>query len=395
MDTTSIQAKRLQSMIDTTNFREPEKVPTAILATTWAFAYAGTTYRAVIDDPAAAAEAYTKFVDDLNIDFAMTLGIPLAVRTFEALNSTVYYLANDDTCISHGQALENYISEEDYDLLISNPEYVINDLFIKNRCPVFKGPRDEAVAAMRKALPAFKNFAMTNMLIGQKGAEKGVVSVWPSKAPSFYSGFNFLFDRLRGVKNSLIDLRRMPNKVKAACDSIIDWTTAGYKTDVAEIKRDFGDDPLPFGSTVYHSECFLSPKMYDELFFKDFKKHCEPYMEAGAKFFLLGEGSFMNTLDRFRQLPKGSMIIMLEQDDPFEAYKIIGDYQTLVTGISVDLLKHGTKQQCLDYVKKSFDTFAPGGGFIFSPNMTLIAANDVNIDNLLAVYDFANSYGKK
>jgi hypothetical protein len=33
------------------------------------------------------------------------------------------------------------------------------------------------------------------------------------------------------------------------------------------------------------------------------------------------------TLDRFRQLPKGAIVIMMDQDDPFEVYKEIGDGQ--------------------------------------------------------------------
>jgi len=210
-------------------------------------------------------------------------------------------------------------------------------------------------------------------------------------APMFYSPFNTLFDNVRGIKDSLADLRRRPDKVKAAVDVI--KANAGQSA----VKPDdyLNRDPVPLSMTIYHSECFLSEKQFDELYFQGFKEMALPYMEKGAKYFLKGEGKFLNTIDRYKELPKGSMVFMLDQDDPFEAYKHIGGYHTLASGITLDLLKSGTKQQCIDFVKKCFDTFAPGGGFIFLPNKPLLSANDVNVDNLLAVYQFANEYGKK
>ena len=118
-------------------------------------------------------------------------------------------------------------------------------------------------------------------------------------------------------------------------------------------------------------------------------------MEKGAKYFLKGEGAFLNTIERYKELPKGSMLILLDQDDPFEAYKLIGSHQTLAAGPNLDLLKAGTKQQCIDYTKKCFDTFAPGGGFIFCPPKSIVAPSDVTDENVVAVYEFANEYAKK
>ncbi|MDR2957526.1 MAG: hypothetical protein LBU61_05010, partial [Coriobacteriales bacterium] len=111
--------------------------------------------------------------------------------------------------------------------------------------------------------------------------------------------------------------------------------------------------------------------------------------------FLKGEGHFLNTIDRYRRFPKGSVVFMLDQDDPFEAYKAIGDWQSLATGITVDLLQIGSVQQCTDFVKRAFDTFAPGGGFIFMPNKPLLCADDAKTENLIAVYETANELSRQ
>jgi hypothetical protein len=46
-------------------------------------------------------------------------------------------------------------------------------------------------------------------------------------------------------------------------------------------------------------------------------------------------------------------------------------------------------------VKKCYDTFAPGGGFVFAPPKSLVSPGDVNDENIIATYQFANEYGKK
>jgi hypothetical protein len=43
----------------------------------------------------------------------------------------------------------------------------------------------------------------------------------------------------------------------------------------------------------------------------------------------------------------------------------------------------GTKEECVDFVKRCFDTFAPGGGFIFMQNKPLLCATDAKTENLL------------
>ena len=86
---------------------------------------------------------------------------------------------------------------------------------------------------------------------------------------------------------------------------------------------------------------------------------------------------------------------MLDEDDPFAVYDAIGDWQSVATGITADLLKMGTREQCIDYVKKCFETFAPGGGFIFMQNKPLLCAGDAKTENLIAVYETANELSVK
>lgn len=387
----SLRTDRIQDIIDATNFKEPKKVPVGMEFITWPFAYAGVTYREVMNDPKRAAKAYVKFLDDIELDWVWgPTGVAHPVESFQALGINNYGIAIDDTCIQHQQAYTKYMEDDEYDEYIKDPLGFQRNVFFRRIAPAFSLPRAEAYEALKDAAKKFKSFREMNNLINKTiFEEKQIVSLMGPSSPFFYAPFDVLFDHVRGIKNALIDIRRRPAKVKEACDAI--WAQTNPHLNPA----DFKNKPFPMGVTFYHSACFISPKQFDELVFSYFLEGYGPAIESGLKFFLKGEGQFLNLLDRYRQLPKGSVVMMLDEDDPFEAHKIIGDWQTIATGIRTDLMQYGTKQQCIDYVKKCFDTFAPGGGFMFILNKPLIAAHDVNMENLVAVYQTANELSRK
>lgn len=393
----TVRAQREQNLLDALNLKEPDKVPIGLETMGWPLVYAGTDYEKMIDDPEALTKAYLKFFDDVPVDyFALNIGIAMPLKMHQALGSEEYFLSHDKILIQHNQAAENLMRVDEYGALIDDIMGFRAGTLLKRRFPIFDGPKDVAYEALKKAAIGLKEFYYTNALIRQGMLDRDIVplgEIGPngSKAPVFYSAFNIIFDFLRGIKGALVDLRRRPDVVREAVQAI----EAARPPHATPPEYFLENSPLPLAMTIYHSECFLNPKQFDEFYFEPFKKQVMPYMECGAKYYLKGEGQFLSTLDRFKELPKGSMVFMLDEDDPFEAYKHIKDHHSIAAGINSSLLSHGTKQECIDYAKKCFDTFAPGGGFIFLPNKPLICANDAKIENIVAVYEFADEYGKK
>lgn len=386
----SLFEQRKKNFIDATSFVEPEKIPVGIEMLTWPFVYAGTTYKNVINDPQKTADAYEKFLEVADVDFLCGGSITYPIRAFEELDIDTFVFAKDDTCIQHQQTKEEMMRVEEYPELIADPQ-AFKEKLAKRKIPAFQLPRKEAYKKLKSALKQFKIFSEANALISDKLQKKHeVLSLMESTLPLYTNPFNTIHDSLRGITESLIDLRRRPQDVFRACDALWEQQLVNFNFDPKDYTEAF-----PPAFTFYHSEAFISPEFYDKLFFQKFKKTYLPFMEAGTKFFLKGEGHFIKTLDRFRQLPRGAMIIMIDEDDPFEVYKEIGDWATIAAGIKVDLLQVGSKQQCIDYVKKCFDTFGPGGGFIFMPNKPLMGAGDAKIENLKAVYKVANELSKK
>ncbi|MDR0459070.1 MAG: hypothetical protein LBG68_01210 [Coriobacteriales bacterium] len=385
MSVESLRAERIQNIIDATSFKEPKKIPVGAEVISWPFSYAGVRYEDVMDDPQKTFEAYIKYFDVVDFDFVWGGTLNTAVKAAHAMGNYSYRIGDDGTVIIHLQPEIDYMSADDYPDLIADPVAFNNKMF-KQRNTTLQLPREQAYPKIIEALKAIGVFKTANDLISDYMSNvKGIVPI--TGAPiGYFSPINTLFDSLRGMSDTLIDLKRRPDTVREAVKVL----GAANRARFASLNPLDFSEPYPLGSTGYHIECFLSPELFDEFFFNEFMELCMPFMEAGLKFFIKGEGRFINTIDRYRKLPKGSCVFMLDQDDPFEIYKAIGDWHTVATGITVDLLQMGTVQQCTDYVKRCFDTFAPGGGFIFMPNKPLLCAEDAKPENLIAVFQTAN-----
>lgn len=380
-----------KNFYEATSLREPEKVPVGVNMYGWAFHYAGVTYRDIVDDPVAVAREYDKFFQDVEVDCAQMVGLPWSVRTWKALGSNIYDFGADGNCVNHIQVNDQYLDEGIYDEIIADANGFINNTGLKRMYPIFQQPKEQAYASYIEALKEYKNYSTGSAMISASLREKGIFSITDDLAFMYCTSFLKFFDLYRGIVNSMVDLRRRKAKVYEACKAI---------DALKEQSLMFAPDALPkenmIGYTVYHPEGgFFNARQYDDLYFNIIKETYLPYLENGVKLYIYGEGAHMYTLDRFRQLPKGSIILHLDSDDPFQVSEKIGDWITLSCGITLDLLAGGTKEQCVDYVKKCFDMLAPGGGFIFAPNKTMCSSKDAKIENVIAVYETANELSRK
>ena len=384
-----------QNLLTLADLKEPEKVPTLLsIETGWALMYAGKKWADLEDDPEAFAQAYAKSWREIPIDLGFgSSPTRTTLRPPQALGNYQFVYSSDGLGITHNQAADIYLGPEVYDEILVDQQGLM-DRFMRMRNPKLNGSREEAVAAVREAAKAQVVANDTAARISQILIEEvGMLPFMEGFGPGGYgyvSEFWTFYDRLRGPQNAFSDLRRYPDKVKAACDFLFEQTKAQMVYDEEQMKQ-----PWPVGNSMFHPESYMGPKHFDELYFSRFMEIMEPVMKAGKKVFLYGEGAFMRHIERFRETPKGSMIIVLDQDDIFEAKKRVGDWCTLICGPKAELLTLGSEQQIKDFVKRCFDELAPGGGYVFALGNGLIAAKDVPVKGIVTAYETADELSRQ
>jgi hypothetical protein len=272
--------------------------------------------------------------------------------------------------------------EDEYDELIKNPvDFMLNTL-APRKFKKLNGTEEEVYEALKKALIAYKKFVDTNKKTIQVQTEKyGIISSIGSKA---YAPLDVVFDRLRGFRGTLIDLKRNPKPVIAAAEALYPLY----------IPLTGGKGNFPFAASTIHSVSYLGPKLFGEAFWPTYKRMLLEVYEKGSKTLVVMEGNWTSYYSFIKELPDASIIMNLEEDDPFVVKKELGKKGAIAAAVPVRMLRYKSKQECLDYAKKLIDECAYDGGLIFMTDLSLLSESDVNIDNLIAVNQFVHEYGK-
>ncbi len=194
--------------------------------------------------------------------------------------------------------------------------------------------------------------------------------------------FDFVADQLRGFRGILTDVRRIPEKVLAACDAIVGLMVK------------MGLPPYQAPNTAALIPLHMAPYMrendFEKLYWPGLKTVVEEMAKLGIRSHIMLENDFMRYIDYFDDLPAG-VILNFETGDPLKVKKTLGQKHILTGFYPTTLLKTGTKQQCIDKAKELLDALAPGGGYIFSFDKVLITADSVNTENLKAVLEYVTN----
>lgn len=271
----------------------------------------------------------------------------------------------------------------EYDLLINDPNKFLFERFLPRIfSEMNKGP-ERAYTAFFKAGMAQATFGafMRNKVMHMQ-------TNYGMPAPimgAFLAPFDALADALRGIKEALLDARRMPDKVLAACDSL-----AYIMANMAIASG----DPLKRYPVLVptHKPMFMSPKQFDAIYWPSFKKTCEIIIKAGYKIRAYLEGDWSKHWHHMLELPKGSVLCDIDsQGDIFKAKAEIGHHQCIAGGIPDSLLCFGSTREIKEKVKELCEKLGPGGGYIM--NGACGIPYNTKPENYRALCDAVMEYG--
>jgi len=393
-DTAQLYAERLQRYTTALRNGKPDRVPIRPFVAEFTATFAGYTCQEVTHDYNKAFDAALKTAAAFDWDAVVGNMVYVWTGLTQAIGLKYYGVPGIDIGPDVGFQYreppegEAFMLPEEYDDLIADPVGFLFNTWLPRASADVVAPGKPSTfrnnlsflkggMAMLQYFYAFgPQGAALREQCGTVGAIAGIL-----KAP-----LDILADKLRGYMGLCTDLIERPEKVQAACEAL-----APHLLNVALSGAD-PDKNVPI--TIWmHRSCvpFISPQHFHTIFWPTLKPIIEGIWAAGHQTLFYAEGNWNPHLEAFAELPAGSIVYHVDQDDIFDVHKRIGHKFAISGGIPNFLLCYGTEQQVKDRCKAVIDGVAADGGYIC--DASAIVQNHAKVENMRAMTDFVREYG--
>ena len=397
-------------VLDAIALRKPDRVPVVLETSYFPARYTGINFDVAWNDYERWLEITKKTIEDFEAGY----GPCFPLYTGQRFRDTGY--ENNEMArprigsrvLSPVRGGE-YMKVDEYDLLIDDPSDFLLRIIVPrsygamepfNRLPplpsLLIGQYGMAVLAELLATPPISSAIETLQEAGREMAALrpklrmfvGEIEKlgFPQYATaSLHTPFDVISDRFRGMKGSMLDMYRKPDKLLAAIDRLlpIQVSTGIMMARTSATSRRFM--PLHRGSAE-----FMSDKQFQTFYWPTLKKLILAFVEAGLTPCVFFEGDYTSRLEYLLDLPKGKVLAQLDTTDIFKAKKVLKDHICIRGNVPSSLLQVGTMQQVKDYCQKLIDEVGNDGGFIMSPRSSI---DEVRPENLMAMVEFTKEYG--
>jgi hypothetical protein len=407
-----LRRQREQRITDAIHLKMPDRVPVVCDLGYFAAKYAGVPCSAFYYDCDAWLAAYRKTLKDFQPDMAYTRYFTPG-KALEYLDPKFMKWPGHGIDPNHGfQAIEiESMQENEYDLFLNNPA----DFMIRHHIPRIHGSLQFLSMLPDLSDPGWLDpWAAQNLAIflTEPKIEDAIKNLqeagrelrkWQPKSgefdrllmefgiPQLYQGgmmppFDIISNMLRGMKGTMLDMFRRPNKLLELCDSMLKKALERPMPPPNE----YGNTRI-FMTNTRGSDDFMSMKQFDAFYWPTFKKLVLALIERGATPCIFFEGAFTSRLEHLLEFPKGSILVRLDRTDIFRAKEILKDHLCIEGNVPSSLLQIGSVQEVKEYCKKLIDVIGKGGGYVLGPRSS---TDEVKPENLKAMIEFTKTYGR-
>ncbi len=276
---------------------------------------------------------------------------------------------------------------DEYDMFINHRAEFLFDRFLPRALDEFKEK-----GSIRSYM-AFLKGGMAQMMFGGMLRERGMymqneLGIPSAMAGVFLAPFDYLADGLRGLRGIMLDVRRQPDKIKEACESLIPDIVNSALAIADPLRRYPVFIPLHRGAYP-----FLSPKQFDEFYWPSLKKTMQLIIDAGYTIRAYLEGDWGRNWHHFREMPKGKILCDIDvQGDINKAKEDLGGYQCIAGGMPDSLLILGTPEDIRKKTKELCETVGKDGGYIINGGCGI--PYDAKPENYKAMCETVLEYGR-
>jgi hypothetical protein len=343
----SLYLEREKRVRDAITLQMPDRVPFA--ASISVHSYTGISKSAPYYDPIGWKSAMRKIAVDFEPDMC-DAGLPSSGVAMEALEVTNRLWPGGPVPPDWDyQFIEGeYMKQNEYDLFLSDPTGFMLRCYLPRIytavTPLAKLPSMDSLYQGFEmfttyfATPEFQEMTSRLAEAGRHTAEFRKITGdayeelaqlgFPAFAPVAAAGvggapFDTISSFLRGMKGSMLDMYRQPDKLLKACDVILDRKiAAAHPADPA--KR---GNPKKVGMPLWRGDkAFMSESQFKKFYWPGLKRALQATIDLGYVPVPFFEDEFGDRLECLLELPKGKMVASVEPVDAVKAREILAGH---------------------------------------------------------------------
>ena len=386
--------QRLTRYVRAMRNEKPDMVPIRPFVAEFTAKYAGYSCQEVAHDYNKAFEAVCKCASNFDWDAMVPNMVYVWTGLTQAIGMKYYGVPGLDIPANTGFQYreppeENaFMQPEEYDLLIKDPVDFLYNIWlprVSTEVSAIGEPTSyrNNLSFAKGGMAMLSYFMAFGSHIQRMRTEYGMPS---AIAGIFKAPFDIIADKMRGYLGLTMDVMERPKKVMAACEALMPHLLhVGLS----------GADPdknVPI-SFWMHRGCvpFVSMETFNNLYWPTLKPIIEEFWKHGHQTLFYAEGKWYPHLDSFLELPEGSIVFHVDQDDIFEVHKKIGHRFAISGGIPNYLLAYESPETVRQYCKKVIQEVAVDGGYIM--DASAIMQNEISVDNIKAMTEAVREYG--
>jgi hypothetical protein len=390
--------EREQRVMDAIALKTPDRIPFFPCCNLMALKYTGITAAKAFYDYDAWFEANAKMIVDLQPDIYWPAISAYPGRSFDALQLRQLKWpggggAPDKSGIQYTD--KEYMKPEEYDRFLDDP----TDYFIRYYLPRVFGSLEPL-----KNLPYFPTLfyagyrgAMSCAAFANADYVKAIEALYKAALesaeyfgklaefdnrmtalglPGAFAGascwapFDVFGDVHRGMRGTMMDFYRRPDKLLAAIEKITPAILQGAIANARQssIKRVF--IPLHWGA-----DNFMSDDQFKTFYWPGLKKIILALIDEGLTPCPFFEGEYTSRLKYLTELPKGKVLTWFDRVDMVKAKDMLKDIACIGGNMPTTVLQFGPAESVREQTKRLIEIAGKGGGFIMASRSVLDEAD--------------------
>ena len=396
--------ERTKRLEDAIQLKIPDRVPVVLSLGYFPAKYAGVTCQDAFYNPVKWRAAVKKTVVDMAPDSWSVTG-PSSGNALEALDfkQMVWPGQGVSPLHTHQFVEGEYMQADEYDQFLEDPSDFLIRTYLPRVGSAFQpfrklphmtvllfGPTsilgmeglDEAIAALSKARQETLKWNRENSALENEVERLGFPLF--TRAATF-APFDIISDRLRGMRGSMLDMYRIPDKLLKTCEKLLPilLRSAVARARATGNSRVF--IPLHRGA-----EGFMSASQFEKFYWPTLKGLLLGLIEAGITPCPFFEGDYTSRLKYLQELPAGKILGHFDTSDILKVKSAVGKTICIMGNVPSSILQTGSQEEVEDYCRKLIDSIGRGGGFILSPRSSI---DEAKPENIKAMVDFTKEYG--